>query len=234
MASPDQISNKKLADSASDLAVKSKQADGAQERDGQVTIRTELNLDNVNNKKIPEVASKKKEKIGFQIPPGQDTKLHVIMYFDMIDLQKTKIAKQIQKECGKDEKEDDRKILAKLYNDEYHLGYLAERWAKNYYRFKDPISIMDSLEYSHRLIEGMMKRFEERLEGDDESVSNTEDSESESSAMSDKGEQGETRPDGFGASALSEANYHGTLMKKINGDYSALQLEGLKNKFNEE
>ena len=95
MASPDQISNKKLADSASDLAVKSKQADGAQERDSQATIRTELNLENVNNEKVPEVASKKKEKIGFQIPPGQDTALHIITYFDMIDLQKTKIAKKI-------------------------------------------------------------------------------------------------------------------------------------------
>jgi hypothetical protein len=220
MASPDQISNKKLADSASDLAVKSKQADGAQERDSQATIRTELNLENVNNEKVPEVASKKKEKIGFQIPPGQDTALHVITYFDIIDLQKTKIAKKIQMECGKDKREPERKLLARLCHDEYHLDYLAERWAKNYYRLKDPVSIMESLEYSHRLIEGMINRFEERLEGDDKSLSNTEDSESESSTMSDKEEQGETRPDGFGASALSEANYHDTLMKKrINEDF---------------
>jgi hypothetical protein len=146
----------------------------------------------------------------------------------MIDLQKTKIAKKIQKECGKDEKEDDRKILAHLYNDDYHLDYLTERWAKNYYRFKDPISIMDSLEYGHRLIEGMIKRLEKRLEGDDESLSNTEDSESKSCAMSDKEEQRETRPDGFGASALSEANYHDTVMKRINENFPDMMKNGLE------
>jgi hypothetical protein len=229
MASPDQISYNKLADSASDLEVKSKQADVAQEREDQVTIPTELNVENVNNKKVPEVASKKKKKRDFQLPPREDTQLHFKMYSNIIDLNVlNKVDKEIRKECDPDKKEEQRRDLARLYLHEYRLDYLAERWAKNYYRFQDPISIMDSLERGHRLIEGMINCIEERLKADDESPSDSEDSESERCAMSYRKEQDKTRPDGFGASALSEVNYHDTVMKRINEEYAALQLKELE------
>jgi hypothetical protein len=198
MTSPDQITNNKLTDLASDLEVKSKQTD---------------------------VASKKKDKGGFQIPPGQDTSEWVVYYNTMISSLLTKISKNIRKECGADEKEEDRRFLAGLYNDQYHLDYLAERWARNYDHFEDPFSIMNSLESSNHLIEAMIERLEERLEADDESLSNSEDVESERSAMSDKEGQHETRPDEFNASALSEAKYEAALMKKINEDFAALELK---------
>jgi hypothetical protein len=154
MASPDQTSNNQLADSASDLEVKSKQVDVAQEGEDQATIHTELNVENVNNKKVPEVASMKKTKSGFQLPPGEDTERHFYMYFNIIELAiLNKVDKEIRKECGPDKQEEQRRDLGRLYLDGHRLDDLAERWAKNYHRFQDPISIMDILERGHRLIE---------------------------------------------------------------------------------
>ncbi len=195
MAPTDQISNKQLADPASDLKAKSKQADVPQKRNGQT-------VENANNKSVPEVASKEKDK-GFQIPPDQETQLQFIAYSEKIDNILTKVGHQIRTVCDTDKKENDRRDLAHLYHDEYRLDYLAEKWAKNYYRFRDPISIMDSLERGHCLIEGMIERIEERLEADEESPSDSEDNE-------------------------SDTNYHDSVMKSINEKYAALQLKELE------
>ncbi|KAN0119383.1 hypothetical protein V8E51_001591 [Hyaloscypha variabilis] len=106
----------------------------------------------------------------------------------------TKLEKQIRKQCGVGEKSCDREFVAKLRFHEAHLHDLTDVWAKNYFHFQDPISIMDDLGRYETQIVALLEKYKE-YEEDGESGVDSQDSDgdgsvthSECSAASDSTE----------------------------------------------